>query len=109
MLCHTPLPARYLSAVALARIGAWIEKRDAALKGTADMLRGASVALLPANFMAVALLARDPEVTHKAILLPVFTLLYIAAAGGGLRRWCAAVSRARHRSLRPACGMREVW
>jgi hypothetical protein len=76
---------------ALARIGAWIEKRDPALKGTADMLRGASVALLPANFMAVALLARDPQVTHKEILLPVFTLLYIAAAGRGLRRWCAAV------------------
>ncbi|MEQ1917557.1 MAG: hypothetical protein ABL955_00030 [Elusimicrobiota bacterium] len=76
---------------ALARIGAWIEKRDATIKGTADMLRGASVALLPANFMAVALLARDPQVTHKEILLPVFTLLYIAAAGRGLRRWCAAV------------------
>ncbi len=76
---------------ALARIGTWIEKRDALLKGTADMLRGASVALLPANFMAVALLARDPQVTHKEILLPIFTLLYIAAAGRGLRRWCAAV------------------
>jgi hypothetical protein len=84
---------------ALARMGDWIEKRDEALKGTADMLRGASVALLPANFMAVALLARDPDVTHKELFLPIFTLLYLAAAGRGLRRWCLAVHESLARSL----------
>jgi hypothetical protein len=86
----------------LARLGDWIEKRDAGLKGTADMLRGASVALLPANFMAVALLARDPQVTHKEFLLPVFALLYMAAAGRGLRSWCAAVYEPLGKSLAPA-------
>lgn len=75
----------------LARIASWIESRDAKLKGTADMLRGAAVALLPANFMAVALLARDPQVPAKAVVLGAFTGLYLLAAGLALSRWCAAV------------------
>ena len=43
--------------VALTRVGSWIEKQGQRFKGSAAMLRGAAVGLLPANFMAVALLA----------------------------------------------------
>lgn len=100
---YTVLPVLLAAfTAALARLGDWIERRDAGLKGTADMLRGASTALLPANFMAVALLARDPQVTHKEILLPVFALLYTGAAGRGLRRWCGAVHEPLRSSLAPA-------
>lgn len=89
---YTVLPALLAGFTAvLARIGSWLEKRQASFKGTADMLRGAAVALLPANFMAVALMARDPQVTHKEFLLPAAALAYLVGFGGALRRWCALV------------------
>lgn len=99
---YTVLPALLGGFTALlARVGGWLERRDAALKGTADMLRGASVALLPANFMAVALLARDPQVPFKTAVLPAAALVYLAVSGRGLRRWCGEVDE----SLRDALGL----
>jgi hypothetical protein len=77
---------------ALARAGRWLESRESKLKATADLLRGAAMALLPANFMAVALLAKDPEVPHKEFLLPGAALLYLAFFGTRLRSWSAAVA-----------------
>ena len=92
---YTVLPALLAGFTSiLARIGTWIEKRDAKLKGTADMLRGAAIALLPANFMAVALLARDPQVPYKELILPAVAVLYVAVFGRALRRWCSAVQPA---------------
>ncbi|MBI3550068.1 MAG: hypothetical protein HY078_13605 [Elusimicrobia bacterium] len=92
---YTVLPALLASfTVILAKAGAWIERRSAALKGTADMLRGAAVALLPANFMAVALLAHDAQVPHKQLIFPLVSALYLAGFGGGLRSWCAGVHEA---------------
>ena len=85
---------------ALARIAEWMEGRDHDLKSTADMLRGAATLLLPANFMAVALLARDPQVTGKVFLVPAYALIYLVVAGRGLARWCAAV----HPSLKTLLG-----
>ncbi|MBI5209699.1 MAG: hypothetical protein HY927_07005 [Elusimicrobia bacterium] len=84
----------------LARLGSWIERRSAAFRGTADLLRGAAVALLPANFMAMALLGRDPQVTHKAWVLPFAAVLYLVVFGRCLRSWCAAV----HPSLKSLLG-----
>ena len=76
---------------ALAWMGGWIERKDAQFKGTAAVLRGAAIGLLPVNFMAVALLAGDPDVTHKALAVPLMSILYFALAGWGLRKWCSAV------------------
>ncbi|MBI3552496.1 MAG: hypothetical protein HY077_08250 [Elusimicrobia bacterium] len=90
---YTVLPALLAGLTALlARMGSWLERQSGKLKGTADMLRGAAIALLPANFMAVALMAHDPQVTHKDWVLPLVALAYVAGFGRGLRRWCAAVN-----------------
>jgi hypothetical protein len=92
---YTILPALLAGFTALlARIGTWIEARGKTFKATADMLRGAAVALLPANFMAVALMAGDPQVTHKELLLPIVSLVYLVGFGTALRRWCAWVNPA---------------
>ncbi|MBI4345934.1 MAG: hypothetical protein HY553_03710, partial [Elusimicrobia bacterium] len=74
----------------LGRLAGWMEGRERRLKSAANMLRGASIALLPANFMAVALLAQDPGVPAKAVLFPLYAAIYLAFAGRGLSRWCAA-------------------
>lgn len=75
----------------LAWVGAWIERRDVEHRGTAAVLRGAAVALLPVNFMAVALLANDPQVSHKTLAVPLLGALYLGVFGWGLNRWCRAV------------------
>ncbi len=75
----------------LAWAGAWIEKRDAQYKGTGAILRGAAIALLPINFMAVALLADDTQVEHRGLFVPLMGLLYLGVFGWGLNRWCRAV------------------
>ncbi len=78
--------------MALAWLGGWIERKDATLKGTGAILRGAAIGLLPINFMAVALLANDQDVgRYRTIAVPVLGALYLAVFGLGLRRWCAAV------------------
>jgi hypothetical protein len=76
---------------ALAEGARWIEKRDESFRGTGATLRGAAIALLPANFMAVALLAGDPEVTLKAAAVPTMAVAYLSVFGWGLARWCRAV------------------
>jgi hypothetical protein len=75
----------------LAWMGGWIERKDAQFKGTGAVLRSAAIGLLPINFMAVAILANDDKVPGKGLLVPVMGLIYLAAFGWGLRRWCSAV------------------
>jgi len=89
---YTIMPALLgLFTFGLARTGAWIERVDAQFRGTAAVLRGAAIGLLPINFMAVALLSNDGQVTHKALAVPLMGLLYLLLFGWGLERWCAAV------------------
>jgi hypothetical protein len=76
---------------ALAWMGGWIERKDAQFKGTGAVLRGAAIGLLPVNFMAVALLANDPQVTGKTLAVPLMGVLYLSLFGWGLRRWSSAV------------------
>jgi len=76
---------------ALSWMGGWIERKDAQFKGTAAVLRSAAIGLLPVNFMAVALLANDTQVTNKTLAVPLMGLLYLGVFGWGLRRWCSAV------------------
>ena len=76
---------------ALARAGQWLEDRDAEFKAMATALRGAAIGLLPVNFMAIALLSGDPDVSRKGLAVSVMALVYLAFFGWGLRRWCAAV------------------
>ena len=75
----------------LARTASWLEKKDKHFAGTGATLRGAAIALLPANFMAVALLAHDPQVTRKLVAVPAMTLLYLLLFGPALVRWTRAV------------------
>jgi hypothetical protein len=77
----------------LARVGDWIEKRSAEFKGTAAILRGAAIGLLPINFMAMALLSADEKVPQKGPALLAMALIYLSVFGYGLRRWCGAVER----------------
>src|SRR6185295_5057692 len=49
----------------LARTATWLETKDKHFAGTGATLRGAAIALLPANFMAVALLAGDPQARRR--------------------------------------------
>lgn len=76
---------------ALARAGQWIEERDPQFKAMAATLRGAAIGLLPVNFMAIALLSGDPDVSRKGLAVPAMALVYLGFFGWGLRRWCAAV------------------
>lgn len=75
----------------LARVGGWIETRDATFKDTGAILRGAAIGLLPVNFMAVALLSGDKNVPGKSGAMLVMGLIYALFFGSGLRRWCGAV------------------
>jgi len=75
----------------LAWMGGWIERRDAQFKATAAVLRSAAIGLLPVNFMAVALLANDAEVSHRGLYVPAMGVVYLSLFGWGLRRWCSAV------------------
>jgi len=75
----------------LSWMGGWIERKDQQFKGTGAVLRSAAIGLLPVNFMAVALLANDSQVTNKTLAVPLMGLLYLAVFGWGLWRWCSAV------------------
>ncbi len=85
----------------LAAVARWLEKSDPDLAGTAAMLRGAAIALLPANCMSVSLLADDPLVTHKLFAVPAMAALYLVLLMIGLRRWCGAVHVSLGRALAP--------
>ena len=75
----------------LATAGRWIEKKDRQFTGTAAILRGAAIGLLPINFMAVALLSSDEKVTQKTLPILVMVLFYLTFFGWGLKKWCAEV------------------
>ena len=72
-------------------LGEWTEKRDPQLSATAAILRGAAVGLLPVNFMAVALLSRDQQVSHQSLAVIVMSGVYLVVFGRGLKRWCSGV------------------
>ena len=75
----------------LAGAGGWIERKSAEFRGTAAILRGAAIALLPINFMAAAILSGDPNVPQKGPALLAMAAIYLSVFGWGLRRWCSAV------------------
>ena len=77
----------------LAWVGDWIEKKSAEFKGTAAILRGAAIGLLPINFMAMALLSSDEKVPEKTLPLLAMALIYLSVFGWGLRKWCMAVDQ----------------
>jgi len=77
----------------LAWVGDWIEKKSAEFKGTAAILRGAAIGLLPINFMAMALLSSDEKVPEKTLPLLAMALIYLSVFGWGLRKWCMAVDK----------------
>jgi hypothetical protein len=77
----------------LAWMATWIERKDVQFAGTAAILRGAAIGLLPINFMAVALLSNDDQVSGKSLVVPVMGVLYLAVFGYGLKNWCRAVHK----------------
>jgi len=50
----------------LAGVGGWIERKGSEFKGTAAILRGAAIGLLPINFMTMALLSADHKSRRRA-------------------------------------------
>jgi len=86
---------------ALARLGGWLESKDAKLAATAALLRAAAIGLLPVNFMAVALLASDPDVPAKGLAVPLMAAIYLGLGWLGLARWCGAVHPALRGGLAP--------
>jgi hypothetical protein len=78
----------------LAKVGDWIEHKSREFAGTAAMLRGAAIGLLPINFMAMALLSADQNVPQQGPALLAMALIYLVVFGWGLRRWCGAVEPA---------------
>jgi hypothetical protein len=86
----------------LARLGTFLERPEAgAYRGSAALLRGAAILLLPVNFMTVALLSDDPMVHPRALAVPVAAAVYLVLFGAGLRRWCRAVHPALGAGLAP--------
>ena len=83
----------------LAELGRRLEPRHEALKGSAAMLGGAAVGLVPVNFMVLCLLSRDPVVPARGAVLAALSVAYLAAFGWGLRRWCAEVHAGLGRGL----------
>ena len=75
----------------LGLVARWLERSDSKLSGTAAMLRGAAIALLPVNCMSVSLLADDPNVTAKWVAVPLMAGLYLVVMTFGLRSWTSAV------------------
>lgn len=92
LLRYTIMPGLLFAfTAALGRAATWLEGRDRTLRDTSATLRGAAVLLLPVNFMALALLAGDPEVTQSTLALPVMSLVYLALAGALLFDWTRGV------------------
>src|SRR5262249_5416831 len=92
LLRYTIMPVLLAAfTAALAATASWLEAKDRAFSGTGAMLRGAAIGLLPVNFMAVALLAGDAQVTAKAVAVPLMAAAYFAFFGRGLYHWCRAV------------------
>ena len=88
----TLMPALLASfTMAVASAGSWIERQDSKFRGTAALLRGAAVALLPLNFMVVSLMAAEDSLASKNVFVTVMGLAYLLLFGGALRSWCRAV------------------
>lgn len=80
-----------LFAAGLAETGRWLERRDAEFRGTAAVLRGGAIALLPLNFMTLVLLAADKEVPAPGWAAAGMAGVYTVFFGWALQRWCRAV------------------
>ena len=92
---YTIIPLMLLAlTTGLSGLAKWLEKRGEELKTMGAILRGAAVALLPINFMTVALLSHDAEISvgSRSILVPIVSIIYLIWAGWGLKRWCTAIS-----------------
>lgn len=76
---------------ALGAMGSWVERQDRQFQGTAAILRGAAVGLLPINFMAVALLSNDDQVEQKVLVVPLLGIVYLVMGAWGLKAWCRRV------------------
>jgi len=88
----TVLPALLAGfTIGLASAGTWIERQDKQFRGTAALLRGAAVALLPLNFMVVSLLADTDDLASKGVYVAAMGLVYLVLFGWALRSWCRAV------------------
>lgn len=76
---------------ALGAMGTWVERQDEQFQGTAAILRGAAIGLLPINFMAVALLSNDEQVDQKILVVPLLGMVYLVLGTWGLKTWCRRV------------------
>ncbi|OGV78135.1 MAG: hypothetical protein A3K19_15590 [Lentisphaerae bacterium RIFOXYB12_FULL_65_16] len=98
---YTIMPAMLAFFTAgLAETGGWLQRRDRELAGTAAMLRGAAIALLPLNFITLALLSGDAKVPAPALVVSAMGAVYLVFFGWGLWRWCGDV----HPTLRLRLG-----
>lgn len=80
---------------ALGAMGTWVERQDEQFEGTAAILRGAAIGLLPINFMAIALLSNDHQVEQKVLVIPLLGMVYLSLGAWGLNTWCGRI----HESL----------
>jgi hypothetical protein len=71
--------------LALARMGAWLEQRDAKLRDTAVVLTGAAFLLVPINVLCPVMLAGKAG-TSGRLLAPVLGLTLLAGFSWWLRR-----------------------
>ena len=76
---------------ALGALGSWVERQDKQFEGTAAILRGAAIGLLPINFMAIALLSNDQQVEQKMLVVPLLGAVYLSLGAWGLKTWCGRV------------------
>lgn len=80
---------------ALGAMATWVERQDEQFEGTAAILRGAAIGLLPINFMAISLLSNDQQVEQKVLVIPLLGMVYLSLGAWGLKTWCGRI----HESL----------
>ncbi|WDE97350.1 hypothetical protein PQO03_05215 [Lentisphaera profundi] len=91
---YTLMPSLLASfTLGLAYLGKWIESKGKEFVSSATILRGAAIQLLPINFMAVALMSSDDIVSHKNLIIPLMSSIYLGLTWLGLKKWCGAVSK----------------
>lgn len=94
LLRYTIMPLLFgCFTASLSSLGTWIEKQDKRFFPTASMLRAAAILLLPMNFMTVALLAGDTDVSSKSLFVPLMGGVYLLVFGYYLPKWCEAVHK----------------
>ncbi len=104
---YTIMPALLAGFTAgLGAVGGWLERRDRSLSTTAAWLRGAAIALFPANAMTVVVMGNDPTVggasSMHAGVVGVAATAYLASGIVLARRWCRAVHPGLSAVLAPA-------